>query len=264
MNDKVMQTLRKMADTPEKTLALDCCVGVVRSGSFLYGTNTKDSDMDYVGFFIAPEEYKLGRKKIEIVEFKTNASSSGKANTKEDMDCTFYELSKWFSLLEGNSPNQLELLFVNEGNKIYTTKWFEAVIKNRDAFISKKVKHSFGGYAYSQIKKNEVKSGNQTGRKELIEKYGVDTKLLGHALRLYTESLDLLIGGELRFPLHNNQEILSIRRGEWPYEMFQKECAKYEALIDQAYVTSKLQYTPNFEKIHQLQIELYKSFYKEC
>lgn len=262
MNQKIMDSLREKADTPEKLLVLNNCIGLVRTGSYLYGTNTKDSDMDYVGFFIAPEEYKLGRKNIELVEFRTNKSSSGRANTKDDIDCTFYELTKWFSLLEGNSPNQLELLFVNDGNKIHTSELFEIILKHRGLFISKKLRHSFCGYAFSQLKKNEIKSGNQTGRKELIAKFGFDTKLLGHALRLYTESLDLLVGGELKFPLPNNQEILAIRRGEMSYEDFQERCKRYEGMIDSAYVSSGLQYTPNYDAIHKMQIDLYKKHYR--
>lgn len=258
-----LEKLREVADTPEKNLVLDNAIGLVRSGSYLYGTNMPESDMDYVGFFIAPPEYVIGRKKIEMVEFRTNKSSSGRANTKDDIDCTFYELSKWFSLLEGNSPNQLELLFVNDHNKVFTTDLFDYVLQSRSLFISKKLRHSFCGYAFSQLKKNEIKSGNQTGRKELIEKHGVDTKLLSHAMRLYTETLDLLVGGEIRFPLYNNQELMSIRRGEIDYEEFKAKCKRYEDLIDQAYISSTLQFSPNFTGISALQMTLYKKHWSK-
>lgn len=258
-----LDKLRKIADTPEKNLVLDNCIGLIRGGSHLYGTNTPESDMDYVGFFIAPPEYVIGRKKIEIVEFRTNPSSSGRPNTKDDIDCTFYELSKWFSLLEGNSPNQLELLFVNDRNKIISRTLFEMVLAHSNIFVSKRARHTMCGYAYSQIKKNEVKSGNQTGRKALIAEYGMDVKLLMHAIRLYTEALDLLVGGKLEFPLYNNQELLSIRKGQVSYEEFQAKCKKLEDLVDQAYVNSKLQYTPNYEAINELQMILYKSHWSK-
>jgi len=253
-----LDKLRKIADTPEKNLVLDNAIGLVMGGSHLYGTNTPQSDKDYIGFFIAPKEYVVGRKKIEMVEFRTNPSSSGRPNTKDDIDCTFYELSKWFDLLEKNSPNQLELLFVNKENKVFTTTAFEQILAWNHLFVSKKARHSMCGYAYSQIKKNEVKSGNQTGRKELIAEHGMDVKLLMHGMRLYTEALDLLVGHKLTFPLYNNQELLSIRRGEVTYEEFQVKCKKYEDLIDQAYVTSTLQYTPNYTGISELQMNLYE------
>lgn len=243
-------------------IAIENCIMFARVGSFLYGTNTKNSDEDYVGIFIEPEEYKLGRKKLDFVEFRTNSSSSGERNKAGDLDCNFYSLDKWIGLLANNNPNVLEHLFINKQNLLYDSYEFQKVVENRNLFISKKVKHSFSGYAYSQIQRNEVKSGNQTGRKELIGNYGFDPKLLSHALRLYVECLDLLVGGELTFPLYNNQTILDIKNGLWPYEKFQEECKKYENLIDKAYIESKLQYNPNHEAIHNLQVKLYRRSYK--
>ena len=39
----------------------------VRAGSYLYGTNTLESDEDYIGIFIPEEKYLLGLNKIEEV-----------------------------------------------------------------------------------------------------------------------------------------------------------------------------------------------------
>jgi len=250
-------------NTPEKQLAKDNCIALLRVGSQLYGTNTPESDEDFTGIYIEPEEYRIGRKRCEFVEFKTNASSSGKRNQKGDLDCTFYGLDKWFGLLGNNNPNQLELLFVNDRNTVFSTDAFKKILAQRNIFISKKLRHSFAGYAYSQIQRNEVKSGNQTGRKELIEKFGFDPKLCSHALRLYTESYDLLVRGEVDFPLYNNQELLDLKNGKFSYEQFQKRCAYYEPLIEQAYITSAIQHSPNWEAINTLQIELYKSHWNK-
>lgn len=252
-----IDALKKIAVTPEQQLALDNAILLVRSGSHLYGTSTPQSDRDYVGVFVAPKEYQLGRKKIEIVELRSNKSSSGVKNTKDDFDCTFYELNKWFSLLEGNSPSHLELLFVNEQNRIFWTEIADLIFSKRSIFISKRLRHAFAGYAYSQLKRNEIKSGNQTGRKELIEKYGFDSKLLSHAVRLYTEALDLLLSGELHFPLYNNLELLDIKSGAVDYDTFQEKCKKLEDRLELAYITSNLQYSPDYEAIHNLQVEIY-------
>jgi predicted nucleotidyltransferase len=243
--------------TPEKKLVVENCIAFLRVGSQLYGTNSPNSDEDFVGVYIEPEEYRVGRKRCEFVEFKSNPSSSGKRNQKGDLDCTFYGLDKWFGLLAGNNPNQLELLFVNQGNVLHKTEAFDKVIANRHLFISKKLKHSFAGYAYSQLERNKVKSGNQTGRKDLIEKFGFDPKLLSHALRLYVESYDLLVRGEIEFPLYNNQELLDIKQGLVPYEKFQERCAFYEPLIEKAYIESKLPHSPDLDGISKLQVELY-------
>lgn len=249
--------------TPEKELVVKNCIAVLRVGSQLYGTNTPESDDDYIGIYIEPKPYRLGRKRCEFVEFKSNSSSSGKRNQKGDLDCTFYGLDKWFGLLGNNNPNQLELLFVNDRNTIFTTEAFQEVLKQRSIFISKKLKHSFAGYAYSQINRNEVKSGNQTGRKEMIAKFGFDPKLCSHALRLYTESYDFLVRGEIDFPLYNNQELLDLKMGKVPYEKFQERCAYYEPLIEKAYIESKLQHGPDWEAIDKLQIKLYEDHWNK-
>ncbi len=258
-----LEDFRKLCTTPEQHLVMDNCIAIMRVGSNLYGTVTPESDDDFTGIFIAPESYKLGRKHIDFLEMKSNKSSSGKRNQKGDLDCTFYELDKWFGLLSNNNPNQLELLFVNKLNLIHTTPIFEEILKNRALFISTKCRHSFSGYAFSQLKRNECKSGNQTGRKDLIALHGFDPKLLSHALRLYTECLDLLVKGEIEFPLYNNQELLHIKKGLMPYEDFQERCRFYEPLIEKAYIESKLQHTPNHEAIHDLQVKLYRDFYNQ-
>lgn len=249
--------------TPEKRLAVENCIAFLRVGSHLYGTNTTNSDEDFLGVFIEPKEYRVGRKRCELVEFKSNPSSSGKRNQKGDLDCTFYGLDKWFGLLANNNPNQLELLFVNEINVLHRTEAFDKVIAARNLFVSKKLKHSFAGYAYSQIKRNDVKSGNQTGRKEMIEKFGFDPKLCSHALRLYIESYDLLVRGEVAFPLYNNQELLDVKNGLLSYEKFQERCAYYEPLIDQAYIASKIQDSPDYEAISNLQVKLYEEHWEK-
>lgn len=250
-----------LADSPEKKLVINNCIALMQIGSFLYGTNTQDSDKDYIGIFIEPLEYKLGRKRIDFIEFKSNPSNSGTRNGKGDLDCTFYSLDKWFGLLQNNNPNQVELLFINSQNLIHSTPLFEKILDNRNIFLSKKCQRSFLGYAYSQIQRNEVKSGNQSGRKDLIAKFGFDPKLCSHALRLYTETISLLTEGEIRFPLWNNKELLDIKKGLYSYEKFQERCKYYEPLIDKAYLESKLQYSPQQEEIHKLQVYCYNKYY---
>ena len=40
----------------------------IRSGSHLYGTNTPESDEDFVGIFMPPKEYVYGLKSVEEVD----------------------------------------------------------------------------------------------------------------------------------------------------------------------------------------------------
>lgn len=254
-----LDKLRSLCVSEHQKIAVDNCIALLRVGSHLYGTNSPQSDDDFVGIFIQPKEYKIGRKHLEFVEFKSNSSSSGHRNEKGDLDCTMYSLDKWIGLLENNNPNQLEILFVNKPNILYSTPAFHAILDKKAMFVSKKTKHSFSGYAYSQIHRSEIKSGNQTGRKDLIAKFGFDPKLCSHAIRLYSECLDLLVREEISFPLSNNVELLDLKRGDVSYEKFQERCKFYEPLIEKAYIESKLRNSPDHEGIHNLQIQLYES-----
>jgi hypothetical protein len=169
-----IEELNLERNTIKQRMAQDNCIFLCRVGSTMYGTATKDSDDDMLGIFINDIEYVAGRKCCDIVEFLTNASNSGIRNKKGDKDYKFYSLTRWIELAERNNPNVLELLFAPENCILHKTKEWDKVIENKNLFISLKSYHSFNGYAFSQMNRTEIKSGNNTGRKDLIEKYGYD------------------------------------------------------------------------------------------
>jgi hypothetical protein len=111
------------------------------SGSHLYGTARPESDIDIRGVFIPTEEFYLGfMQKVEQVESHVP-------------DETYWEITKFFRLCIDNNPNILELLFIpldSQYTKICTPEWRE-IIANRELFLSTKVRHTFSGYAASQL-----------------------------------------------------------------------------------------------------------------
>lgn len=110
------------------------------SGSHLYGTNRPDSDKDYRGLFIAPPDRLLNCfSKIEQV------------NYPEPDDITFYELRKFVSLAANANPNIIEMLWVPDEFVIFSDPIFQKLKTNRDLFLSKKIRHTFSGYAMSQL-----------------------------------------------------------------------------------------------------------------
>lgn len=121
-------------------------------GSNLYGTTTPSSDRDYTGVFIPTEEYILGSKRCEQVELRTNPSSSGKQNTSTDTDTVIYSLPKYLHLLAQNNPNIIETLFVPKKNLLFQNELGAKILNLAPLFVSKKVKHTFLGYAFTQKK----------------------------------------------------------------------------------------------------------------
>ena len=247
--------------TVEQKLAVDGCIFLVKSGSTLYGTRTENSDDDAIGVFIEPEEYRLGRKRVETVDFKTNSNSSGKRNQKGDLDVTMHSLDKFVGLAINNNPTIVELFFAPDNCLIHVTDIGKEFLASYPLFVSKKLYHALGGYAYQQIERNELKSGNNNGRQDLIQKFGYDVKLVSHAIRLYMESVELLGTGSLIFPLKENQKLLDIKQGRWTYEQCKAETDRLKTLSDAVYASSKVRYAPDKEAIDDLQVKLYRSFY---
>jgi hypothetical protein len=109
-------------------------------GSQAYGIATPASDVDKKGVFILPLDKLLGFDYVEQV-------------TDEKNDIVFYEVARFLQLLQNNNPTILELLNLPEDCVLHKDPIFEMILENRDKFITKNCKNSFGGYAIEQIKK---------------------------------------------------------------------------------------------------------------
>lgn len=126
-------------------------IGLV--GSHAYGLNNEYSDKDYKGVFIAPIDYQLGAfKRIEQKDKGWNEPGLIKELDGIE-DITIYELKKFLYLLSKNNPTCIELLYLND--YLLLTSYGQLLVDNRDIFLSKRLKHTYSGYAYSQIKKVE-------------------------------------------------------------------------------------------------------------
>lgn len=258
-----MNLMDLKCDTPEKQMAVKNCQALFTAGSVLYGTNiVGKSDQDYVGWFFPDEKYNgLGLDNIEQVQFSTKSSGNNRKNTVDDLDCTLYSFNKYIKLLLNSNPNTLETLFINKNCINYLTPLGKMVMDNYELFINKKCFHSFSGYVMSQMHRLERNGQNGTGRQELISLYQYDTKMFSHCIRLYVECIELLSNHTITFPLKENKNILLIKTGQWDFEKAMEEANRLKKLCDEVYANSTLQYSPNFEEISKLVINMNKEFY---
>lgn len=120
-------------------------------GSYAYGTNTEDSDIDIRGIATNSAEDILTRKGFEQV-------------TNDETDTTIYSLEKIISLLANCNPNTIEMLGLKD--HIYLSPVGKKLVDNADMFLSKKAVHSFGGYATSQLRRLSNKSARLVGQQE--------------------------------------------------------------------------------------------------
>lgn len=115
-------------------------------GSHLFGTNTAESDLDTRGVFIPTEEFYLGfLNRVEQVE------------SREPDEC-LWEISKFLKLCLEANPNLLELLFVplDSRNVLEKSAEWSQIVRNRNIFLSTKVRDTFSGYAESQLRGSDA------------------------------------------------------------------------------------------------------------
>lgn len=113
---------------------------LTKHGSQAYGTSTPTSDLDMKGFCIPPRRYMLGyAQRFEQAEFRG------------DPDCVVYNIQKFFKLAADANPSILEILFTDPADHLILTPAGQRVLDAKELFVSRKAKHTFSGYAVSQL-----------------------------------------------------------------------------------------------------------------
>lgn len=127
-------------------------------GSYAYGTNNDNSDIDIRGCAMDPvENILLGRTFEQVVDMVT--------------DTTIYSFSKLVTLLTSVNPNTIELLGNKPEHYFYISKFGQQLINNAHLFLSRKAIYSFGGYANAQLRRLEnivFRSSSQSDKEKHI------------------------------------------------------------------------------------------------
>ena len=155
---------------------------------------------------------------------------------------------------------------MEETDYITITDEGKLLIDNRDMFVTKQAYHSFVGYAHGQAHRMthmafEGYMGEK--RKQLVKKFGYDTKNAAHLIRLLRMGIEYLVEGELYVKRKDATQLLEIKRGEWTLKQVQKESDRLFALAEEAYIRSSLPGKPDMDKVNNLCIEICQSRFKE-
>lgn len=110
-------------------------------GSHAYGTNIATSDTDIRGVCIPPMRYVFGF--LDTFEQATQSAP----------DLTIFSLQKFFALAANCNPNALEILFTDEAAQLYVHDAMRPLLDSKELFLSQQAKHTFSGYAVSQLKR---------------------------------------------------------------------------------------------------------------
>lgn len=179
------------------------------AGSYLYGTNSQNSDKDYKGVFLpnindlilakAPKHYTL------------STGSNIERNTSDDVDETYYSLHYFLELAAKGDTNAIDLLFAytNKNAIIQTSKIWDKIIQNIDKIITKNVK-AYLGYCKSQSQKYSIKGDKLNSFKrfrDFCERSQYDVDKNGEKLSLKQVLIDRLGDFEKYIPQPNKERI---------------------------------------------------------
>jgi uncharacterized protein len=195
------------------------------AGSHGYGLSRPESDLDYRGVFIAGKKYYLGLDKVEQKDSGWDTEPGMFDFLTGEKDTVIYELKKFVQLLAGANPNILELLWLRQYP--IETEVGKHLIAHRKMFLSKRVKHTYSGYAFAQIKKIE------SHRKWLLappqekptpEKFGfaAEQPLNKEELHAFLEYLYSLVRGKIEY-LSEAQELYQLLTGDIDYKGLLKQ-----------------------------------------
>ena len=225
-------------------------MGSQSHGTYVPKEDWQDSidDKDVMGVMIQDPKYYLGMGKREQIEIKQGV-----------WDIVIYDFKKFVSLLCKNNPNVLGMLYLDEGFYIKKDVIGEEMIAMRDKFLSKQCYHSFSGYAHGQLHRMEhcaFEGYMGQKRKELVDRFGYDTKNAAHLIRLLKMGMEALVEHKLNVMRKDATTLIDIKKGRWTLDEVKEEAKKGFDLIEQAYVNSTLQPFVPMGEIEEWQIKV--------
>lgn len=213
-------------------------------------------DKDVLGVCLAPIETYLGFGRFEQRE-----------TFLREWDVVVYEYRKFVRLLSQANPNVLSLLWLEPNHYIYRTQVGERLIAQRDLFSTKRIYHSFTGYAHGQLKrmthfgdKAFVTGYLGAKRKALVEKYGYDCKNAAHLIRLLRMGIEFLREGVLHVLRPDARQLMDIKLGAWTLVQVQAEAERLFQRAEAAYDACTLPNEPDMNRVERLVIETLQDF----
>ena len=199
---------------------VDRTIFLTRHGSQAYGTSTPTSDLDIKGVVVPPRSIYLSMfKSFEQVEIMS-----------PEVDLVAYQIGKFMKLAADCNPNIIEILFTDPEDWIHVTPAWTLLHEHRQAFLSKKARHTFHGYAVAQLKRIRSHKAwllNPPTHKPTREEFGLDTKqaLSDSEMGAFDslQSLDHSFGPELLTILQKEKEYKNAVMRWGQFQKWQKE-----------------------------------------
>lgn len=159
-------------------------------GSFLYGTNTENSDHDYKGIYLPCIDNFYCHENPKAITVSSGDPNS--KNDKDDVDIQLYSLQYFIhKLLSNGDTSALDLLF-SVNNKDAVLYGYNNMIKIKDnihKILNIKDANAYIGYAISQARKYGIK-GSRLGVLKQIKEWLHNKSNIGNSYE-YAENTKL-------------------------------------------------------------------------
>ena len=142
-------------------------------GSYAYGTNNENSDIDFRGVTLQLPSDLIGLTEFEQYE-------------DDKTDTVIFGFNKLIKLLLECNPNTCEMLGLDEDQYIIKSEFGQKLIDNSGLFLSKRAIKSFGGYADAQLRRLQ----NAIARDSLPQSDNLTRRFTGKesgSIRLYID-----------------------------------------------------------------------------
>jgi hypothetical protein len=231
------------------------------TGSVSYGVSTDMSDFDMVGICIptkdvifphlAGEIFGFGRQKKRFRVYNPDKviDASAQGGVGREYDINIYNIVDFFHL------------FTTTECVLHCSKIGNMIRDGRKTFLSKKVWHTYKGYAYGQLHEMDSKNPKPDSKRDkLRQQFGFDVKFAYNVVRLMDEVEQILTVGDI--DLRRSAEFLkAIRRGEVPPADIRRIFAEKERDLEQYYHSSPLPFAPDEKAIKQLLLNCLEEHY---
>lgn len=166
-------------------------------GSYAYGTQTEDSDLDVRLVVMRPSDYVLSGRDEE--SFRDHNS-----------DTVAYTMDKFVRLLANGSPNIVDMVGIPESMVFLIRPEFNYIRKNLPLLASKRIGSAYLGYAKSAM--HRLDGSMASSDPNVLAKRSKD---MMHVLRAVEAGTHILRTGEVRASVTPPEVLCDIRNGKY-------------------------------------------------
>ena len=179
-------------------------------GSFAYGLNVSTSDHDYHRIIVEPLDTLIGVEPA-LGTHRVTPRGDGEKSQQGDTEVTVYPLRNYVTMAAKGNPNVLPVLWTT--NVVVDDAY--GIRGIREQFIHKPMVNAHLRFTESMARSLRGETKPKVNRPELISKYGYDTKLAAHALRVLIQSTELAEHRTMTMPMteSHREHVLSVRNG---------------------------------------------------